>query len=212
MNPKTFISIVAGGGLLALTAWIGSSFFTSKETEWTQSNQVAKVKQGKSYGQATLGGPFKLVDHNGIERTDADFKGKYMLVYFGYSFCPDICPTALYNLTQALDSLDKKQLDKVQPIYISIDPKRDTVRHLKTYAQNFHSKLLCLTGDEAATSAAAKSYKVYYAKAQPDGTSADYLMDHSSIVYVMDKQGRFVTSFNHATEPEQISKILKTLA
>ncbi len=179
--------------------------------EGTSSNSIASVKVGKSYGQATIGGPFKLIDQNGKTRTQADFKGKFMIVYFGYSFCPDICPAALYNMTQAFDELSSKELSQFAPLFITIDPERDSVENLKTYMQNFHPAIIALTGSNEKLTPVIKAYRVYAKKAKPDGTATEYLLDHSSIVYLMDRQGRFITSFNHQTDPETIVKTLRAV-
>lgn len=208
MKPKFFISIVLVGMVVAGAAFLVSQAQKATEGSVT-STAVASVKVGKTYGQATVGGPFELVDQNGVTRTNADYKGKYMVVYFGYSFCPDICPAALYNMTQAFNELDPKELREFAPLFITIDPQRDTVKNLKTYMQNFHPSFTALTGSQEQLNKAIKAYRVYAKKAQPDGTSTEYLLDHSSIIYVMDRQGRFITSFNHQTEPEVIKSTLR---
>jgi cytochrome oxidase Cu insertion factor (SCO1/SenC/PrrC family) len=158
-----------------------------------------------------LGGPFRLTDHNGIVHTQADFKGKFMIVYFGYSYCPDICPTALYNISEALEKLTPAQRELFQPLFVTIDPERDTVKRLNRYMENFDPSFLALTGSHKEIDAVMKSYKVYGKKVQAEGTSLDYLVDHSSIVYVMDKAGQYVTSFNHQTNPQEIITVLRRL-
>ncbi len=213
MKPKFFISIVVVGMVAAVAAFLTSeSQKMSKENEEnTTTTSVASVRVGKTYGQATVGGPFSLLDQDGTTRTDADYKGKYMVVYFGYSFCPDICPAALYNMTQAFQEMSSKELKDLSPLFITIDPQRDTISNLKTYMQNFHPSFTALTGSQDQIDKAIKGYRVYAKKAKPDGTSTEYLLDHSSIVYVMDRQGRFVTSFNHQTEPEVIKQTLRKI-
>ncbi|MEN8236510.1 MAG: SCO family protein [Pseudomonadota bacterium] len=175
-----------------------------------QELKVAQVINKPTTGLAKIGGRFFLKDHKGALRKDTDFRGKYMLVYFGYSFCPDICPQALFSMTEALGQLGKKA-GEIVPIFITVDPHRDTQIQLDTYRQNFHPNLVTLTGTSAQVKQAMKSYRVYAAKVKPDGTLADYLVDHSSIIYLMDRQGRFISHFNHATPPEEISAMLKTL-
>ena len=176
--------------------------FTSPQPQTTS---VAQVIDRKGSGQPKIGGPFELIDHEKTTRTEADYKGKYMLVYFGYSFCPDICPTALYNITSALNSIGDK-VKEIHPIFITIDPERDDASQLAIYRKNFHPNIKMLTGTVEQVKKAAKSYRVYYAKAKPDGTSTEYLVDHSSIVYLMDRQGRYLTSFNHETDPQVMAK------
>ena len=152
-------------------------------------------------GVARVGGPFTLIDHTGAPRTERDYRGKLMLIYFGYTFCPDACPTALQVMTVALDQLGKRSKD-VQPILITIDPARDTPAHLKSYMLNFHPNLIGLTGSEEQVRAAAKAYRVYYRRA---GEGKDYLMDHSSIILLMDREGRYLTHFTHDTPSETMA-------
>jgi len=168
-------------------------------------NGIAQVIERTGAGQPKIGGPFELVDHKGIKRTEADYRGKFMLVYFGYTFCPDICPTALYNLTEALNIIGDKS-KKTNTIFITIDPERDNPSQLALYKENFHPSIKMLTGSIDQVKKAAKAYRVYYAKAKPDGTATEYLVDHSSIIYLMDRQGRYLTSFNHETAPEVMAK------
>ena len=159
---------------------------------------------------AKIGGSFELIDHNGKLRRSAEFHEKFMLIYFGYSFCPDVCPTALQVMGSALNSLgDKAKL--IQPIFITIDPKRDTTKHLKTYVENFYPNLLGLTGTEEAIKSAAKKFRIYYArtsgnKDKPD--TDDYLVDHSSIVFLMGKRGQYITHFNHQTDPNKMAEVI----
>lgn len=171
------------------------------------SNGIAQVTHQKGTGRPKIGGPFELIDDQGQAKSDADYKGKLMLIYFGYSYCPDICPTALYNITRALEQLGDKAKN-ITPLFITVDPGRDTVKQLALYKQNFHPNFIMLTGSEEQVKKAAKAYRVYYAKAKPDGTSTDYLIDHSSIVYLMDRQGRYLANFNHETPPDvMVAKI-----
>ena len=139
-----------------------------------------------------IGGPFTLVDQNGVVRHPEDFRGKLMLVYFGYTYCPDVCPTELQTMTEALEKLGPGAVD-VQPLFITVDPARDTQAEMKSYAENFDPRLLALTGTAAQVAEAAKSYKVFYeAVKQPDGS---YAMDHSSIVYLMGRDGKYLAHF-----------------
>jgi len=151
-------------------------------------------------GVVRIGGPFTLLDQTGATRTDRDYRGKLMLVYFGYTFCPDVCPTALQVMTVARDQLGKAAKD-VQMLLITIDPARDTPALLKSYVANFPG-LVGLTGSDPQIRAAAKAYGVYYRKA---GEGQDYLMDHSSIIYLMDRSGRYLTHFTHKAQSESIA-------
>jgi len=143
-------------------------------------------------GTASLvGGPFILQNGTGQQVTDRDFRGKYMLVYFGYTFCPDVCPTTLNEVGDAMDKLGAKA-DRLQPIFISVDPKRDTPEVVKQYAAAFGPRLIGLTGTPEQIAAVAKEYRVYYAERRTGPGSNDYSMDHSSVLYLMGPDGEFV--------------------
>jgi protein SCO1/2 len=157
---------------------------------------------------SAIGGPFRLTNQNGKTVTDADLKGKWSLVYFGYTHCPDACPTALNDISIALEDLGAKR-DAVRPVFITVDPERDTPEALKAYVTSFDAPILALTGTPDEVAQAAKGYRVYYAKHPEVG--GDYSMDHSSVIYVMDPQGRFTASFTHESTPEQIAERLKNL-
>ena len=157
---------------------------------------------------SAIGGPFRLVDQNGKTVTDADLKGKWSLVYFGYTHCPDACPTALNDISIALDELGPKR-DAVRPVFITVDPERDTAEVLKAYVASFDAPIMALTGTPEEIAQAAKEYRVYYAKHPEAG--GDYSMDHSSVIYVMDPEGRFTASFTHEDTPEDIAERLKKL-
>ena len=159
-------------------------------------------------GIAQIGGPFELVDQDGATRTDADFRGKYMLVYFGYTFCPDVCPTALQVMSQAMDRLDPALQAAIVPIFVTVDPERDTVAQMKSYVGNFHPRMVGLTGSLEQVTDAARRYRVYFAKAKSDSAS-DYLVDHSSIVFVMDPDGKYLTHFTHEATPEKMAEKLR---
>lgn len=151
-----------------------------------------------------LGGPFTLTDQFNKKRTNTEFRGKYMLVYFGYTFCPDVCPLGLRNISSALDLLER-DLDQVVPIFITIDPERDQPEALRSYASTIHSSFVMLTGPQKELDPVLKAYNVYAVKAKPDGTMADYLMDHSSLVYLMDRNGKLVDFFPHTESPQKIA-------
>ena len=153
-------------------------------------------------GQTGIGGPFTLTDHTGKQVTDSDFRGRYMLVYFGYTFCPEICPTELQDVSEALELLGK-DADKIAPIFISVDPDRDTVEQMAGYVPLFHKKLIGLTGTKEQIAAVAKAYRVYYAR---QGDGAEYEMDHSSIIYFMDPDGQYAAHFAYGVEPEKIAQ------
>jgi cytochrome oxidase Cu insertion factor (SCO1/SenC/PrrC family) len=149
-----------------------------------------------------VGGPFTLVDQNGETRHAEDFRGRFMLIYFGYTYCPDVCPTELQTMSAAIDLLGAKG-EAVQPIFITIDPARDTAEQLQSYAGNFHPRLLALTGSAAEIAAAARAYKVFYQPVKQG--DATYLMDHSSIVYLMGRDGKYVAHFGGGVTAEQMA-------
>jgi protein SCO1/2 len=152
---------------------------------------------------AEIGGPFALTDQTGTPRTDADFRGRLMLVYFGYSFCPDVCSLALSTMGTAIDDLGDKGRDVV-PIFVTVDPDRDTVARLADYSKNFHPRLVALTGSKGAITAAAKAYHVYFARSGQE-SGADYLMDHTSIIYLMGRDGRYLAHFGPTATPGQMA-------
>jgi len=167
----------------------------------------------KDEGVAYIGGPFELIDQHGNVCNNIDFINKYMLIYFGYIFCPDICPTALYNITYAMEKLGSKA-KIIQPIFISVDPERDTKDKLKLYMENFHSSFLALTGTHEQIEKIKSSYHVYSSKAQIselDDNFTEYLIDHTSIIYLMDTKGKFISHFNHQTSPEVMARYLEKI-
>src|SRR5262249_10462577 len=139
---------------------------------------------------AAVGGPFRLVDQDGKTVTDQDMKGKPFLVFFGFTHCPDVCPTTLFDVSAVLRNLGP-DADRAGALFITVDPERDTAGSLKDYLASFDPHLRGLTGDTDALAAVAKEYRVYYKKVPLDG--GDYTMDHTAIVYLMDKDGRFVS-------------------
>ncbi len=155
---------------------------------------------------ASVGGPFQLEDQNGKPFTDRDMKGRPYLVFFGYTHCPDICPTTLFELSEVIKKLGP-DADRAGAVFITVDPERDTPAVMKDYLSNFDPHLRGLTGDPAAVNAALKAYRVY-AKKVPlkDG---DYTMDHTAIVYLMDKNGRFVAPFNLKQTPQAAADQLR---
>ena len=163
-----------------------------------------------SVGRALVGGPFQLVDHTGKPVTDKDFRGRYMLVMFGFTFCPDICPSGLQVLSAALDRIGRKA-DKVVPIFISVDPERDTPKALADYVVSFHPRLVGLTGTPEQVDKAAKAYRVYYKKVRDEASSAPYTIDHSALIYLMGPDGAYVAHFSHTTGVEAMAERLAKL-
>ena len=155
-------------------------------------------------GQTSIGGPFTLVDQNGRTVTEANLKGKPTLIYFGYTYCPDVCPTSLLLMETAIEKLGPDTARKVNLVFITVDPARDTPELLKGYVTNFGPTFIGLTGTPEQVAAAARAYRVYYQKV-PGKDGAPYLMDHSSIVYLLDRNGRFVSHFTHEAKAESIA-------
>ena len=155
-------------------------------------------------GKALIGGAFTLTDNTGKRVTDQDFHGKYTLVFFGFTSCPDICPAGLQLIAGALEKLGTKA-QRIAPIFISVDPQRDTPEKLAAYVKNFDPRLVGLTGTPEEIAAVAKAYKVYYAKVPSKERPDDYTMDHTSIIYVMDPKGEFVTHFTPSTSVDDMA-------
>ena len=157
-------------------------------------------------GESLIGGAFALTDAEGKRRTDAEFRGKHVLVFFGFANCPDFCPTALVTISQALEKLGPKA-EKVAPLFITVDPERDTPAELKNYAQNFDQRIVMLTGGAEDIAAAARAYRVYYAK-KPLEKAGEYTMDHSSYIYLMGPDGKYITHFRHGISPADLAEAL----
>jgi protein SCO1/2 len=155
-------------------------------------------------GVAQVGGPFTLTSHTGERVSDQSFRGKFMLLVFGFTYCPDVCPTQLQVVSAALDEMGDKAAD-IQPLFVTIDPERDTPEVLKAYVGNFHSRLIGLTGSDEEIRKIAAAYRVYYARAK-GAAGADYLMDHSSIIYLMGRDGRFLKHFSYSTDATELAK------
>lgn len=156
-----------------------------------------------------IGGSFILTDHNGNEFNSDTMNGKLSLVYFGFTFCPDICPTSLQKLTQVLSTLDKYQID-VLPIFITVDPSRDTPELLKEYLGHFHEKFIGLTGSEEQIEEVADLYKIFYSVAEGATTEdGKYMLDHSSFVYLMDKRGKYMKHFYMSSTPDEIIEYIR---
>lgn len=162
---------------------------------------ISKVAQ-----PAAIGGPFQLTDQNGKAVTDKNLKGKPTLIFFGYTHCPDVCPTSLFEISEVLRALGK-DADKVNAVFISVDPERDTPATMKDYLSSFDPHLEGLSGDPAETAKVVTSYRVY-AKKVPT-KDGDYTMDHTALIYLMDRDGRFVSPFNLKRTPEEAAADLK---
>lgn len=198
MSRRFLLGSIAGLFVLLLLAGTGLIWSGA-------SHDVPKELRGAS---VAIGGPFTFTDTSGKAVTDATYRGKWILIYFGYTFCPDACPTALANLSLALDKLGQ-DADAIQPLFITIDPKRDTVSIIAEYLKSFSPRIVGLTGTQAQTDAAAKAYRVYVAPTKIDGD--DYLVDHSAYFYLSDRDGRFVNVIGGEASADEIAARLRKL-
>jgi protein SCO1/2 len=175
-----------------------------------QSDRPAVVGATQSTGEAKIGGPFVLVDQDGKARSEKDFFGKHTLVFFGFLYCPDICPATLQVITDTMNRLGAKQ-ERITPVFISVDPERDTPEALKTYLGNFSPRLVGLTGTPDQVQKAAKAYRAYYKKVPNKDLPGSYTVDHSTILYLMGPDGRYITHFTHGTSPADMAKRLQAI-
>lgn len=151
------------------------------------------------WNREPIGGAFALTDQSGRTRTDADFRGQLLLVYFGFTYCPDICPTDLHEIGLAMDQLGD-DAKSVQPLFVTLDPERDTAEHLARYVPLFHPRLIGLTGGIDAVRSAADAYRVYYKRVATGPRPDDYTVDHSAFIYLMDRDGNYLTFFPPGTD------------
>ncbi len=156
-----------------------------------------------------IGGPFTLINQDGETVKDTNYRGKYLIVYFGYTYCPDMCPTGLTVMARTMDLLGP-DADKVQPLFITIDPTRDTPEKMKQYVASFHPRIVGLSGSPDQIATVAKAYKVYYAKGE-NVDNNDYMMDHSTAIYLMDPNGAFITTFAEDADPKSMADTLRGL-
>jgi protein SCO1/2 len=159
-------------------------------------------------GKALIGGPFALVDQHGKTVTDRDFRGRYMLIFFGFTHCPDICPAELQVIAASLDELGSKG-EEVVPVFVTLDPERDTPEVMADYVKNFGSRFVGLTGSPEAIAEAAKAYRVAFSKFQEGESKGDYSIDHSALVYLMGKDGEYVAHFPYGTPAAKMTETLR---
>ncbi|MBB45658.1 MAG: SCO family protein [Rhodospirillaceae bacterium] len=188
---KKFFLILLGSLLILLVLSLGTGLWVYEQSKNNNLNKPALV-----------GGSYSLLDHNGKKVTDKSFSNKFKIIYFGYTFCPDICPTGMAIISEALDLLGNKA-QQIKPIFITVDPKRDNVEIMAEYHRHFHSSFSNLTGTLDQIKHVAKLYRVYYKKSDPF-EAENYLMDHSSIMYVMSPKGEYINHFGPEIRPEQI--------
>lgn len=200
MSPQKIILGLVGAAALVLGAVLAVTLTQGAP----RGPQTAATT---STGEAAIGGAFTLTDQDGDTFTEADLEGRPSLIYFGYTYCPDVCPFSLQTMKAAIEQLPERQQDRIRPVFITVDPARDTVEAVSQYVQSeaFPKGLVGLTGTEEQVEQAKEAYKVYSARAETEGSMADYLVDHTSMIYFMDEQGRFVNAFSHGESPETIA-------
>jgi protein SCO1/2 len=194
------ISFIVAGFLIGALAGAAVLFVTTPKGGQTV----------QSSGTALVGGPFLLTGPDGKTVTDRDFRGRYMLVFFGFTHCPDICPAELQVIAQALDHLGAKA-KKVVPVFITVDPERDTPQAMAEFVRSFGPNFVGLTGSPEAIAAAAKAYRVAYSKIETKDSSGDYTVDHSALVYLMGPDGKYVTHFSYGNSAEELAEKLDKL-
>lgn len=174
----------------------------------TSPRSAAELMDAVMWNREPIGGAFALRDQTGKVRTDADFRGQLMLVYFGFTYCPDICPTDLQAIGLAMDQLGA-DANQVQPLFVTLDPDRDTVEHLAQYVTLFHPRLLGLTGSINDVSQAADGYRVYYKRVSTGPKPDDYTVDHSAFIYLIDRDGKYLGFFPPGTDAAKMVGMIR---
>jgi cytochrome oxidase Cu insertion factor (SCO1/SenC/PrrC family) len=174
----------------------------------TSKRSAAELMDAVMWNREPIGGPFQLIDQSGKVRNERDFRGHLMLVYFGFTYCPDICPTDLHAIGLAMEKLGA-DADDVQPLFITVDPERDTREHLADYVTMFHPRLLGLTGSAEAVQNAADAYRVYYQRVDFEKGDGTYTVDHSAFIYLMDGDGKYLGFFPPGTSAEKMAEMIR---
>ncbi|XP_062506129.1 protein SCO1 homolog, mitochondrial-like [Corticium candelabrum] len=173
-----------------------------------QKQQEREREKTRSVGKAAIGGPFSLIDHNGERKTSDNFLGQWLMIYFGFCHCPDICPDELDKMGMAVDGVNKlSDLYRLQPIFISVDPERDTPEAIKEYLKDFHPTMIGLTGTREEVDKVAKAYRVYYSSSPVKGDN-DYLVDHTIIMYLVGPDGNFIDYFGQNRTDGEITAVV----
>jgi protein SCO1/2 len=194
MTPRTARLLLALGAFVAGLVLFSAVIF------------IVTGRTPAPIAMSTVGGPFKLIDQNNKPITEQDFKGQPFLVFFGFTHCPDVCPTTLFEVSEIFRTLGP-EAKNLRAMFVTVDPERDTPAVIKDYLSSFDPRIVGATGDVDAVTAAEKSYRVYAKKVPTDG--GGYTMDHTAIVYLMSKDGRFVAPFNMKRRPEEAAAELK---
>ena len=195
--------------MLAALLLLGVAAAETSSSAAGADRSAAELMDVVMWNREPIGGPFTLTDQDGRRRTDMDFHGRLMLVYFGFTYCPDVCPTDLQQIGLALDRLGPSG-EMVQPVFITVDPERDSPDHLQQYMPLFHPRFVGLTGDAAAIEAAARAYRVYFAKVER-ADKADYTVDHSGFIYLIGRDGEYLGFFPPGTPAERLADAIRPI-
>ncbi|MBL8490613.1 MAG: SCO family protein [Rhodocyclaceae bacterium] len=196
-------------GALAACLFLVAGTVAREAVAEERRTDAARLMNDLMAGKGPIGGPFTLEDSDGRRVSLADFRGRSVLLYFGYTFCPDVCPTDLLAMARLL-RLMGPEADRLQPLMITLDPERDRAPALSAYAKSFDPRFVALRGSPAETRAVADAYKVFYEKVFP-GDGAPYLVDHSAFIYLLDAEGRYVAFFPPGTTPERMATMIRDL-
>ena len=200
MSKLVLVSAFVGGILVGAVGWL-------VWPEKTVERSAAELMDVVMWNKEPIGGPFALIDHTGQPRTDADFRGKLLLIYFGFTYCSDACPTDLQAIATALDNLGPMG-EAVQPLFITVDPEKDSPEQLKAHVALFHPRLIGLTGDREQIRNVTSAYKVYFAKAEPLNR-ANPNIDHSGFTFLVDASGKYLGFFPPGTSADLIVQVIR---
>ncbi len=201
MNRGIIALAFAGGVIIAAASWL----------LWPQSEperSAAALMDVVMWNKEPIGGSFTLIDQDGRSRSDAEFRGKLLLIYFGYTYCTDVCPTDMQSISSAVDWLGPAG-EGVQPLFITVDPEHDRPEQLKLYVALYHPRLIGLTGSSGAIKRVARAYKVYYAKSDP-ARQADRTIDHSSFIFLIGREGQYLGFFPPGTPPDRLVEVIRS--
>jgi protein SCO1/2 len=191
------VALIAGAALL---------YLTKSQPQQGGREEAARLMSDLMSGNAPVGGPFTLEDQYGKKRSLAEFRGAVVLLYFGYVYCPDICPTDLIAIAELVRTLGADG-DAVQPVFVTLDPQRDTAEVLRSYAAAFHPRLIALRGSEEDVRRVATDYKVFFEKVRPSGSST-YVIDHMAFIFVLDREGKYVAFFPPGTSAQRMKPVV----
>ena len=195
-------------GAAFMAALLCGLWFASPASAQGSSRSAAELMDAVMWNREPIGGAFSLKDQTGKTRTDTDFHGQLMLVYFGFTYCPDICPTDLQAISLAMDQLGADAA-KVQPLFITLDPERDTAEHLAQYVPLFHPRLIGLTGNLSDVAKAADAYRVFHKRVKTGDKPDDYTLDHTAFIYLVDRDGKYLGFFPPGTDAPRLVEMIR---